>query len=83
MSANEALAAAELARDGDHSALDEAKDFLRTELCTGEVETTVVDEQARRAGIARRTLERARQELRVKTRREGFGRDGKFFLSLP
>jgi hypothetical protein len=83
MTANEALAAAELERASDHGALDEAKEFLRTELCKGEVETSVVNEQAHRAGISPRTLQRARERLGVKTRREGFGRDGKFFLSLP
>jgi hypothetical protein len=83
VSADEALAAAEFERASDYGALDEAKDFLRMELYKGEVETTVVDEQARRAGIAKRTLVRARKELGVKIRREGFGLAGKFFLSLP
>jgi hypothetical protein len=83
VTADEALAAAELERASDHSALNDAVEFLRTELCSGEVETTVIEEQARRAGIAKRTLARARKKLQVKTRREGFGRDGKFFLSLP
>jgi hypothetical protein len=44
MTANEALAAAELERASDHRALEFAKDFLRTELGKGEVETSVVDE---------------------------------------
>jgi hypothetical protein len=83
VTANDVLAAEAERASGDRSALREAMDFLRTELLVGEVETTIVEEQARRAGIAPRTLKRARAELGVKTRREGFGVAGKFFLSLP
>jgi putative DNA primase/helicase len=66
----------------DPSAMDEAVDFLREELSNGEVETTIVDDQARRAGISKMTLKRARAKLGVVSRRQGFGAGGKFFLSL-
>jgi putative DNA primase/helicase len=56
----------------DHSAMDEAVDFLREELSNGEVETTIVDDQARRAGISKMTLKRARAKLGVVSRRQGF-----------
>jgi putative DNA primase/helicase len=71
----------------DRKVLNEAMDFIRTELLRGEAEATVVQEQARKAGISNATYRRARDELKtnegLKTRREGFGREGKFFLSLP
>lgn len=58
-------------------------DFLREELRAGEAEVKVIDTQAKKAGIATRTLKRARAELGIVSRREGFGVDGKFFLSMP
>jgi putative DNA primase/helicase len=81
VTADEALAA-ESSVIEDHSALDEAMDFLREELQAGEVEAAIVETQARKAGIAIKTLKRARKKLGVISRREGFGKDGKFFLSL-
>jgi hypothetical protein len=62
--------------------LAEAMRFLRDEL-QGEVEATVIETRARRAGIALKTLKRARARLGVVARRDGFGTAGKFYLSLP
>jgi hypothetical protein len=78
MTANEAMAAG----SDDHSALDYAKDFLREELAAGPVEADVIQSQAKKADISDRTLKRARAVLGVVSRREGFGRNGKFFLEL-
>jgi hypothetical protein len=64
-------------------ALQKAMDFLREKLGAGEVEATVVETDARDAGIAIRTLDRARTKLGVISRRTGFGRNGKSWLSLP
>jgi hypothetical protein len=47
------------------------------------VEAAIIDKQARKAGISKPTLRRARERLVVVSKREGFGSDGKFFLSLP
>jgi hypothetical protein len=80
VTANEVLAAG---GNADRSSLEEAMDFLREELRAGEAEVTVIDTQARKAGIASRTLKRARAKLGVVSRREGFGAEGKFFLSMP
>jgi hypothetical protein len=84
MTADQALAAA---APGDHSeehgALDEALEFLRTELAEGRVEVTVIQAAAKKAGIAERTLKRARAKLKVIKQREGFGPGGKFFLAMP
>lgn len=88
MSADEALAATMEATGGSaaasRDALGEAVFFLREEFSASErVEASIIDKQARKAGISQRTLKRARKELGVVSRREGFGADGKFFLSLP
>jgi putative DNA primase/helicase len=72
---------------GGHSeergALDEAMEFLLAELAEGRVDVTVIQAAAKRAGIADRTLKRARAELKITRQREGFGPGGKFFLVLP
>jgi hypothetical protein len=62
--------------------LVEAMRFLRDEL-QGEVAATVIETRARRAGIAIKTLKRARAKLGIVSRRDGFGPHGKFYLSLP
>jgi hypothetical protein len=62
--------------------LAEGADFLRHEL-REEVQATVVEAHARKAGIAVKTLKRARAKLGIVSRRKGFGARGKFYLSLP
>jgi hypothetical protein len=89
VSADDALAAAMASCGGgdgsvDRSALGEAVDFLLQEFSAVErVEASVMEEWAKKAGISKRTLERARKKLGVESKREGFGKEGKFFLSLP
>jgi hypothetical protein len=87
MSADDALAATmEVGGGGATSrdAIAEAVFFLREEFSASErVEASIIERQAKRAGISKRTLERARKELGVVSKREGFGPEGKFFLSLP
>jgi hypothetical protein len=86
MSADEALAATMEIGGGDGAggALSEAMNFLQEELgATDRVEAAVIEKQARKAGISKPTLRRARERLGVVSKREGFGSDGKFFLSLP
>jgi putative DNA primase/helicase len=86
MSADEALAATMEVGGGDGAsgALSEAMNFLREEFSVAErMEASIIEKQARKAGISQRTLKRARKELGVVSRREGFGTEGKFFLSLP
>lgn len=65
------------------SALEEAKDFLREELATGPVPTKDLMKTARAAGIADATLQRARQAIRVRSHRKGFGPGGTHFSELP
>jgi hypothetical protein len=61
--------------------LADAMRFLRDEL-QGEVAAAVVEAHARKAGIAVKTLKRARAKLGIVSRRHGFGAHGKFYLSL-
>jgi hypothetical protein len=65
------------AQEGRHS-LSDAKDFLRAELVE-DVSAEEMYERAKNAGIAKRTLERARTELGVKAGKRGFGKDGEWF----
>jgi putative DNA primase/helicase len=69
--------------DSDRGALAEAEDFLLQELQSGRVESCLIFEQAKKAGITPRTLKRARAKLGVQSIREGFGAGGKFYLALP
>jgi hypothetical protein len=56
--------------------------FLRA-LMAERIEVSDLEEWARKAGVSKRTLERARKKLGVVSKREGFGTGGKFYLSLP
>ncbi len=57
----------------------EAIDFVRSTLTLGEIETRELNRLARDAGIAERTLERARKALGVKNRKVG----ARWMVSLP
>lgn len=63
-------------------ATESAKEFLLTALAGGKRPATKILEEAKKAGIAERTLKRARAELQVKTEREG-GKDGFWLMKLP
>lgn len=65
------------------SALDEAKAFLLEELLEGPVLQTEVARDARGNGIAEATLRRAESALGVEKQRRGFGKDGRWYWSLP
>lgn len=70
--------------DGEEkTALDEAKDFLRDLLSDGPVEAKQVKAEARDAGIAERTLARAKQLLAVQAVKSGFGDTGRWVWCLP
>ncbi|MCL2620278.1 MAG: AAA family ATPase [Defluviitaleaceae bacterium] len=63
------------------SALEEAKEFLRDNLANGEYLCKDVELEAEQSGISKQTLRRAREELKVVTVREGFGKPG--YWKLP
>jgi putative DNA primase/helicase len=71
ISANEALAQDRESAKGDDM-VREAKDFLRHVLANGPRLAKEVSEEAKDAGIAAKTLERARKALRVKASKDGF-----------
>jgi hypothetical protein len=69
---------------GDGSALAEAITFLTDEFeRTDRIEASELAAWARRASISEATLKRARKKLGVEAKREGFGPDSKFYLTLP
>jgi hypothetical protein len=82
-------AAALLSAPTDHeerSALSEAQEFLREVLAAGPVAAAEVRQEADSAGIAKRTLDRARQSLGVVSEREGEAGKrggGAWFWRLP
>lgn len=53
------------AEQGGQSAVQEAENFLRSALADGPVAVTAVQKQARVAGVAPKTLRRARESMRV------------------
>jgi hypothetical protein len=63
--------------------IEGAKALLRRELADGEVATVAIEQTSKDVGIALRTLDRARRELGVISRRTGFGKTGRSWLSLP
>jgi hypothetical protein len=63
--------------------LEKAKAFLKRELADGEVAAVAIELAAKDEGIALRTLDRARRELMVVSRRSGFAKTGRSWLSLP
>lgn len=81
-SANQLLA---LAADGEErrSALEEALHFLRDALSEGPRPTVDVLREAHQHGLTDPTLRRARKQLDIESKREGFGKEGKWLLALP
>jgi hypothetical protein len=70
--ANEALEA--WAEKKKAKATDEAEDFLRTNMASGQsYAASDIRDKATHAGIAERTLSRASQKLGIKTSKNGFG----------
>jgi hypothetical protein len=62
---------------------EEAEDFLREELAHGCRPAKDVQRAAKDAGIAARTLDRAKRRLRVSARRQGFGDGSRWTWELP
>lgn len=82
--ARDLLAQAERIPDnGERSEVEEAKDFLRELLANGPAEVRDIQGEAEGFGHSWRTIERAKKEIGVLSRREGFGKQGKFSWELP
>ncbi len=69
-------------RTDERAAHGEAVEFLRVALAGGERPASDVLREAAALGIAEITLRRAPKAVGVQVRREGFGKDGRFFLAL-
>lgn len=76
--------ASDLLSDPDRSgsAVDEATDFLRVELGSGPVPVSELKSTVREAGLHWRTVERAKERLGFKARKDGFGSDSKWVWEL-
>jgi len=68
---------------GDFSALDDAKSFLLEVLWEDSLSAKEVYEQAKELSISKRTLDRARTELGVRSVKIGSGKEGYWKLELP
>lgn len=80
-SARDLLAVAEAVPEaGEGGALDEAVDFLLDVLKTGSLAVGEIRKRASAEGIAKRTLERAREKLGIKSQRQGFGQSTVWYL---
>jgi putative DNA primase/helicase len=80
------VSAAELLRgqqqtDDERGAVDEAVDFLREYLKDGPLTSKSMEKAAKDAGIAARTIERARAKLKIKARKSDV--TGAWLISLP
>jgi hypothetical protein len=78
ITANEAMAAA-----GGHTAKREAREFLLGRLEAGPMKADDIIEEANLDGIAKRTLDRAKKELGIKSRKTPSKFDGEWFWELP
>ncbi|MCC7364830.1 MAG: AAA family ATPase [Dehalococcoidia bacterium] len=68
----------------DHTARGDAEQWLLDALCSGPVAAKDLQQQAGEAGIAQRTLQRAKRSLRVTSTREGnVGESGRWVWGLP
>jgi putative DNA primase/helicase len=78
ITANEAMQAA-----GGHTAKREAREFLLERLETGPMKAEDIIEEAKQDGIAKRTLDRAKKDLGIKSRKTPSKFDGEWFWELP
>jgi hypothetical protein len=67
--------------DEERGALEEAIEFLRTFLKSGPMTSKSVEQAAKEAGIAPRTIERARSRLKIKARKSDA--TGAWVIALP
>ncbi|MGH9507831.1 MAG: AAA family ATPase, partial [Terriglobales bacterium] len=63
--------------------LADAMEWLRERLAGGPAAARDVQKDSAKAGIAERTLRRARERLGIRPRLRGYGRDGKWEWGLP
>lgn len=67
---------------GQQGRIEEAREFLRETLEDGPVAASEMKEQAKKAGIAQRTLDEAKRREGVKSSKKGF-KDGRWYWYYP
>ena len=82
ITANEALAA-EAAGTESRTAKADAIDFLKAALADGPMAVAEINRMAREHGLTAKVIRSAREALRVKIERDGFGPGSKSLWSLP
>lgn len=82
ISVDEAIGSEVRRRGPQAEAQSEAQDWLRDVLRDGPRPAKEIKKQAGEDGITRRTLDRAKSELNVKSFREGFGEGGRWLWAL-
>jgi hypothetical protein len=82
ITANEALAA-DAAGTDNQTAKAQAVEFLLAALASGPVPAAEVNRMAREHGLTAKTIRTARESLKVKIERDGFGPGSKSLWSLP
>jgi putative DNA primase/helicase len=78
ITANDAMQAAE-----GRTAKREAKEFLLERLEAGPMNSDDIVEEAKQQGIAKRTLDRAKKDLGIESRKQHGRTDGTWFWELP
>lgn len=69
--------------EGERSAREEAREMLQVELELGPVPLRVLRARAKELGIGWRTVQRAKKDLGIRSRRDGYGDDGRWFWVHP
>jgi hypothetical protein len=69
--------------DEERSALQEAVDFINDLMANGPVTAKHADKEARKAGVADKTLRRAKTLLKVESHPSGFGNQKEWSWYLP
>ena len=82
ITANEALSA-DAAGTGSRAAKADAMAFLQAALAGGPVPAAEINRMAREHGLTPKTVRSAREALKVKIERDGFGPGSKSLWSLP
>jgi hypothetical protein len=82
ITATEAMRAEAEAASGEHRARKDAREFLESKLADGPVLQAEIQEEAEANGIAKRTLDRAKRDLKIKPWKEKKP-GGKWYWQLP
>jgi hypothetical protein len=80
---DEIMVAERAAKGGRGAELKEATEWLSAQLADGPVAEQDLEQRAKAAGLKWPTVKRAKRELRVKSRKRGFGPGAPWYWGLP